>query len=93
MLVSEAPAVMRLGRSAPDRARAERPDNRQFLRSAMLVIFEEGFRSATEELLLYASDWSALARDIEVPAANALRSSSSGARKRSARAAGWSPEA
>ena len=93
MLVSEAPAMKRLGRSAPPRARAERPDNRQFLRDAMLAIFEEGFRFATEELLLYASDWNALARDIEVPGANASRSSSSGARKRAARAAGWSPEA
>ncbi|MBX7533476.1 hypothetical protein K3165_11115 [Qipengyuania sp. 1XM1-15A] len=93
MLVSEAPSLERLGRSTPHRARAERPDNRQFLRSAMLVIFEDGFRSATEELLLYASDWSALARDIEVNGANASRSISSGALKREARAAGWSPEA
>jgi pimeloyl-ACP methyl ester carboxylesterase/DNA-binding CsgD family transcriptional regulator len=52
---------------APDHAFAAQPDNREFLRDASLAIFEHGFEAAIEELKLYASDWSALARDVEPP--------------------------
>ena len=51
----------------PDREFAARPENREFLRTAMLEIFQHGFQAATEELELYARDWSELAEAIEVP--------------------------
>ncbi|MBX7458251.1 alpha/beta fold hydrolase [Qipengyuania sp. 1NDH17] len=55
-------------RDAPaDHAFAARPAIREFLRTAMLEIFQHGFRAATEELELYAIDWSELAESIEVP--------------------------
>ena len=53
--------------SAPDRLFAAGPENREFLRTAMLNIFTHGFQAATNELLLYAGDWSELAEAVDVP--------------------------
>ena len=53
--------------SPSDHAFAAQPDSREFLRDASLAIFEHGFAAAMQELQLYASDWSALARDVAPP--------------------------
>lgn len=50
----------------PDRIFAARPEIREFLRDSMLKIFRYGFRAATEELMLYAVDWSEIAENVEV---------------------------
>ena len=51
----------------PDRIFAARPEIREFLRNAMLDIFQYGFQAATEELELYAIDWSELAKNLKLP--------------------------
>lgn len=51
----------------PDREFAAQARNREFLRNAMLEIFAHGFQAATEELELYARDWSELAEAIAAP--------------------------
>ncbi|QZD90973.1 alpha/beta fold hydrolase [Qipengyuania aurantiaca] len=53
--------------SPPDRVFAARPEIREFLRDAMLEIFRYGFQAATEELEIYAIDWSELAQNVEAP--------------------------